>query len=91
MNRVWSRPVRERPLRGPYDSPHSSDDDSTDQLDRRGQQRLDELDTTLSADDDDELNADDGDRFETRASDNTLAIFSCTFEEAKSHRKSSWS
>ena len=61
MNRVWSRPVREKPLRGPYDSPHSSDDDhddvGADQLDRG--QRLDELDASMSAEDDDELNGDD--------------------------------
>ena len=53
MNRVWSRPVREKRLRGPYDSPHSSDDDDDDDDERR-EQRVDELDTTLtlSADDD---------------------------------------
>jgi len=60
MNRVWSRPVREKPLRGPYDSPHSSDNDD-DQLDRG--QRPDELDTTLS-DEDEEMNGDDVDRFD---------------------------
>ena len=70
LNRVWSRPVREKPLRGPYDSPHSSDDDgddvNTDQLDQvdRGQ-RLDDLEAAMSADDDDELNGDDADRLET--------------------------
>ena len=70
MNRVWSRPVREKPLRGPYDSPHSSDDEdgevNNDQLDH-GQQ-MDDLDANVSADDDDELNGDDVDRFELKLS-----------------------
>ena len=64
LNRVWSRPPREKPLRGPYDSPHSSDDDddvNSDRLDR-GQQ-VDDLDANVSAEDDDELNGDDADRF----------------------------
>ena len=38
----------------------------SDQLDRG--QRLDDLDTTVSAEDDDELNFDDTERFETRVS-----------------------
>jgi len=54
LNRVWSRPPREKPLRGPYDSPHSSDDDDNVNND---------LDANMSAEDDDELNGDDADRF----------------------------
>ena len=65
LNRVWSRPPREKPLRGPYDSPHSSDDDdvNNDRLDR-GQQ-MDDLDANMSAEDDEELNGDDPDGLET--------------------------
>jgi len=79
LSRVWSRPAREKPLLGLYDSPHSSDDDgddvNNDQLDRG--QRLDYLEANMSAEDDEELNGDDVDR-----SDNCMVSVSVTYNVA---------
>ena len=67
LNRVWSRPARQARLRGPYDSPATSDDDGgvdDDEAGRdgAGQRRLLTADTAaaadLSADDVDQLHAD---------------------------------
>jgi len=67
LNRVWSRPVRERRLRGPYDSPHSSDDDNdNNELEQQHHGATGhELETNFSAEDDEEMNGDDFNRLDT--------------------------